>query len=42
MRQRNNKNKFMKFVWIGLVVALVVLMFISFSPTRHVTEIVLQ
>jgi len=42
MRQRNQKNKFIKFLWIGLAVALGVLMLISFSPTRHVTEVVLQ
>lgn|GEM_PF-1767556 len=42
MRQKYQKNKFMKWVWIGLAAVLVVLMIISFSPVRHVTEIILQ
>ena len=36
------KYNLKKWLWIGVAVALAVLMIISFPPARHVTEVVLH
>jgi hypothetical protein len=39
---KKKKTNFTKWLWIGLALALVGLMLISFPPTRHITEVVIS
>lgn len=40
--KKNKKTNLKKWLWIVLALTLLVLMIISFSPVRNVTEVVLQ
>lgn len=42
MLKKHKASNFWKFAWLGLAAALGILMIISFSPVRHMTEVVLK